>query len=158
MNSGPGRRRRTDDGFITLELLFLVPFVIMPLLVFAAYVGQSGLMSMRVERAAREAARAASQQLTKDAAITVAHQTLLDNLGVAQLEHCAGASDPGLTAILDTEGIGDQPEGYTDQGVVTVTLACTIDLSIFGPLVSSPKQFRTVAVESVDEYRSRAEP
>ena len=45
---------------ISAELLFLVPFMVLPLMLFALYAGRLGMMSLRVERAAREAARAAS--------------------------------------------------------------------------------------------------
>jgi hypothetical protein len=138
-------------------LLYLVPFVIMPLLVFAVYCGRVGMMSLTVERAARESARAASQRLEKSDAKSIAKSMILDTLGAAQAQHCLGWSGGELgDDIVDVEGVGEQPDDIHDQGVVTVTLDCRLDLSVFGPLVTSTRSFRTVAVESVDEYRSRA--
>ena len=137
---------------ISIELLFLVPFVALPLMLFALYAGRLGMMSLRVERAAREAARAASQRLDPEPARTIAQQTIIDSLGEAQWSRCA--SSP--RTLIDTEGVGQQPEGYNDQGVVTVTLSCTLDLSVFGPLITTQRTFTTTAIESVDEYRSRA--
>ncbi len=146
-----------ESGMITIELLYLVPFVIVPLLVFAVYCGRVGMMSIEVERAARESARAASQRLDKPAAKDIAKVTILDTLGEAQAQRCRGWSSGELgDDVVNVEGVGTQSEGYADQGVVIVTLECTLDLSVFGPLVTTTRSFRTVAVESVDEYRSRA--
>ena len=143
---------RREGGAISIELLFLVPFVVLPLMLFALYAGRLGMMSLRVERAAREAARAASQRLDPEPARTIAQQTIVDSLGEAQWSRCA--SSP--RTLIDTEGVGPQIEGYNDQGVVTVTLSCTLDLSVFGPLITTQRTFTTTAIESVDEYRSRA--
>jgi hypothetical protein len=140
---------------ITVELLYLVPFVIMPLLIFVIYVGRVGIMSMTVERAARESARAASQQLEKDQAKQIAHTTILDTLGAAQAQQCEGWSSSLGDDVVDVEGVGLQPEGYADQGFVTVRLRCKLDLSLFGPFIKTTRTFSTTAVESVDEYRSR---
>ena len=150
--SGRNDRSRREGGVISIELLFLVPFVVLPLMLFALYAGRLGMMSLRVERAAREAARAASQRLDPEPARTIAQQTIIDSLGEAQWSRCA--SSP--RTLIDTEGVGQQPEGYNDQGVVTVTLSCTLDLSVFGPLITTQRTFTTTAIESVDEYRSRA--
>jgi hypothetical protein len=142
---------------ITIELLYLVPLVIVPLLVFAVYCGRVGMMSMEVERAARESARAASQRLDKAEAKDIAKITIVDTLGVGQAQRCRGWSGGELSdEVVNVEGVGEQPDGILDQGVVTVTLECRVDLSVFGPLVTSTRSFKTVAVESVDYYRSRA--
>jgi hypothetical protein len=112
-------------------------------------------MSLTVERAARESARAASQRLEKDDAKQIAHATILETLGEAQAQQCEGwAADLG-DDVVDVEGVGVQPEGYVDQGLVTVTLRCKIDLTVFGPFIRTSRTFTSTAVESVDEYRSR---
>jgi hypothetical protein len=150
-------RSRNESAMITIELLYLVPFVIVPLLVFAVYCGRVGMMSLEVERAARESARAASQRLEKAEAKDIAKVTILDTLGATQAQRCLGWSAGELgDDIVNVEGVGEQPDDILDQGVVTVTLQCRLDLSVFGPLVTSTRSFKTVAVESVDEYRSRA--
>ena len=145
-------RGRREGGVISIELLFLVPFVVLPLMLFALFAGRLGMMSLRVERAAREAARAASQRLDPQPARDVAQQTIIDSLGEAQWSRCALSP----RTRIDTEGVGQQPEGYNDQGVVTVTLSCTLDLSVLGPLITTQRTFTATAIESVDEYRSRA--
>ena len=111
---GRNVRGRREGGVISIELLFLVPFMVLPLMLFALYAGRLGMMSLRVERAAREAARAASQRLDPEPARTIAQQTIIDSLGEAQWSRCA--SSP--RTLIDTEGVGQQPEGYNDQGVV----------------------------------------
>lgn len=161
LDSQHGSRHREElgeeSGMITVELLWLVPFVIVPLLIFGVYCGRVGLMSIEVERAAREGARAASQRLDKDDARNIAKVTILDTLGAAQAQRCAGWSAGALgDDVVNVEGVGEQPEGYLDQGLVIVTLDCTVDLSVFGPFITTSRSFKTVAVESVDEYRSRA--
>lgn len=137
---------------VSIELLMLVPFVVLPLMLFALFAGRTGMMSIRVERAAREAARAASQRLDAEPALEIAQRTIIDSLGTEQWSRCA--SSPATR--IDVEGVGAQPEGYNDQGVVRVTLSCTLDLSVFGPLISTQHTFTSTAIESVDEYRSRS--
>lgn len=148
----PRCRNVREAGVISIELVFLVPLVVLPLMLFALFAGRLGLMSIRVERAAREAARAASQQLDPGPARDIAQRTLVDSLGAAQWARCANS--PRTT--INTEGVGSQPEGFADQGVVTVTLSCTLDMSVFGPLITTTHTFTETAIESVDEYRSRA--
>jgi hypothetical protein len=136
----------------------LVPFVILPLLIFAVYCGQVGMLSLKVERAAREAARAASQQLEKTDAKTIAQSTIVDSLGSQQAQHCKGWTGGELPdSVIDVEGVGEQPEGFADQGIVTVTLECDLDLSVFGPFITTTRFFKTTAIESVDEFRSRTQ-
>ena len=146
------RRHRHEHAMVSIELLFLVPFVVLPLMLWVLYAGRTATMSINVQRAAREAARAASQQLDPDAARGVAEHTLHDALGPEQWARCQ--SSPSTT--IDTEGVGPQPEGFNDQGLVTVTLTCSLDLRVFAPLITTTHTFTSVAVESVDEYRSRA--
>ena len=151
-SGGRPKRRRRESGVISIELVFLVPLVVLPLMLFALFAGRLGMMSIRVERAAREAARAASQQLDPGPAQDIARQTIIDALGQSQWSRCATSP----RTVIDTEGVGTQPEGYNDQGVVTVTLSCTLDMSVFGPLITTEHTFTQTAIESVDEYRSRA--
>jgi hypothetical protein len=146
------RRERRERGFVTIEMLWIVPLVIVPVMLFGLYASRVGLMSIRVERASREAARAASQQLEPVVAREIAERTLVDALGVEQWQRCV---DSPRTSI-DVEGVGVQPEGYKDQGEVTVVLDCRVDLAIFGPLISTEHRYVVRAIESVDQYRSRA--
>ncbi len=152
--AAPRRRsvHQREQAMVSIELLFIVPFMIVPLMLFALYAGRTGLMSLRVERAAREAARAASQQLDPGDAEGLARSTLLDYLGAEQWARCA--AQPRTS--INVSGVGPQPGGYADQGVVTVSLECAVDLSALTPLISARRTFVAVAVESVDEYRSRA--
>jgi hypothetical protein len=150
MHSGASRRH-SERGVITMEMVFLVPLVILPLIIFAVYCGRVGLMSLKVERAAREAARSASQQLEKEGARSAASQSILDQLGPEQAANCSD-----ITNATDPEGVAEQPEGFLDQGLVIVTLECTLDISLFKPFITSSKSFTSTAFEPVDEYRSRA--
>ena len=132
-----------------VELVALVP-VLAVLLLFVVFCGRVTITRLEVQRAARDAARAASIALTRDDAASALEATLADNLGprAPQCRH-----DPvDFSAIAADDG---QP-GDWDSGVITLRLICTIptdDLGLLG--INTTKTFTATAVEPVDTWRSR---
>ncbi len=136
-----------EHGTYTLEAVLLTP-VIIGLLLFAVHAGRLGLLDITMRRAAHDAARAATLQLDADTADHAARQTLQNALGPKQWATC----EP--TTLIDTYLIGWAGES-TDQGLVTIRLRCTTNITYLGPLITTTKTYETTAVEAIDEYRSR---
>lgn len=138
--AGPIEARRTERGTIAVEVAVIAPAFIflMLLVVFAGKVSEA---DGNVERAASEAARAASlRQHPSDAtadAQAAARQNLLR----------AGVSCLDLTTSVDTSE-------FRPGGTVTITVRCRAsmaDVSIIG--VPGTRTFTARAIEVIDTYR-----
>jgi len=136
----PVRARRNERGTIAVEVAVIAPAFIflMLLIVFAGKVSEA---DGNVERAASEAARAASlRQRPSDAtadAQDAARQNLL-RAGVPCLD---------LTTSVDTSD-------FRPGGTVTITVRCRAsmaDVSLIG--VPGTRTFTARAVEVIDTYR-----
>lgn len=119
-------------------------------MLFVVFCGRVAVTRNTVNRVARDAARAASIALTRDAAASAVQQTIVDNLGSNAIR-CSYAP-------LDVSAIGTdtgQP-GDWDAGVIEVRLTCqipTADLGLLG--IGGTKTFTALAIEPVDVWRSR---
>lgn len=143
------KTERHERGMTTVEVAVLAP-VIMVLLLFIVYLGRVATTEQKVQSAARDAARAATIALTRDAAALAVEATLTENLGAMRTGCLLTPLD--LSAIaLDNGDVGDW-----DLGTIQVRLTCTIPTADLGLLAfPGTKTFTAVATEPVDAWRSR---
>lgn len=132
--------RRAERGTIAVEVAVIAPAFIflMLLVVFAGKVSEA---NGNVERAASEAARAASLRQHPGDAAADAQETARQNL------LRAGVPCLGLTTSVDTSD-------FRPGGTVTVTVRCRAsmaDVSLIG--VPGTRTFSARAVEVIDTYR-----
>lgn len=111
---------RDDRGSATTELVLLTPLLILMLL-FIVFCGRLADTSQRINDAAHQAARAASQARSTPAATENARSTAQAALADA------GVACQSLSVQTDTQGLHP---GST----VTVTVVCSVDLSDLGLL------------------------
>lgn len=134
------RPRRGERGSIAVEVAVLAPaFVFLMLLV--VYAGKVSEADGNVERAASDAARAASLRQDPGDATTDAQDTAAANL--------AAAGVPCLTLTTDVD-----TDDFTPGGTVTVTVRCEAsmeDVTLLG--VPGRRTFTATAVEVIDTYR-----
>ena len=135
------RFARTDErGSIAVEVAVIAPALLflMLLVVFAGKVAEA---DGNVERAASDAARAASLRQDPADATADAQTTAAANLAAAGV-HCHT-----LTTIVDTDD-------FRPGGIVTVTVRCEasmVDVTLLG--VPGRLTFTATAVEVVDRFR-----
>ena len=143
------RARHVDEaGLTTIEAAVLAP-VIMALLLFVVFLGRVTTTQQVVQRTARDAARAASQAITRDEAAEAIDTVLEESLGDTR-RHCTLAPTD-LTAIGEDTG----EAGDWDLGRIQIRLTCSIPTSDLGLLGIGTKTFTAVATEPVDTWRSR---
>ncbi|MCZ7537878.1 MAG: pilus assembly protein [Acidimicrobiia bacterium] len=134
------QRIHDERGSIAVEVAVIAPALLflMLLVVFAGKVSEA---DGNVERAASDAARAASLRQHPGDATTDAQETAAENLAVA------GVPCLSLTTTVDTENFGP-------GGTVTVTVRCEAsmaDVTLLG--VPGRRTFTATAVEVIDTYR-----
>ena len=142
-HSGTGRRRRLvtgERGSIAVEVAIITPAFIflMLLVVFAGKVAEA---NGNVERAASEAARAASLRQDPGDATTDAQEAAEQNLSQA------GVPCIALDTAVDTSD-------FRAGGTVTVTVTCQAsmaDVTLLG--VPGTRTFTARVVEVIDTYR-----
>ena len=129
-----------DRGTIAVELVLLTP-LLLALLVFIVGLGRLAEARGHVVGAARDAARAASQQRTPAAATAAAQQAAAADLAGA------GLSCTRLTVRTDTRG-------FTPGGAVRVNVGCTADLrDLLGVGQPAHKTLTSTAAAPVETYR-----
>jgi TadE-like protein len=148
--TGPCRQAsKREAGVTTIEAVVIAP-LLFALVLFMVFLGRVATTQQVVQRTTRDAARAASIALTRDAASMAVEQTLADGLGPMR-QHCQLAP-LDLTAIGEDTGAADD----WDLGTVQIRLTCTIPTSDLGLLsLGTAKTFVAVATEPVDTWRSR---
>jgi len=135
-------RVRTDErGSIAVEVAVIAPALLflMLLVVFAGKVAEA---DGNVERAASDAARAASLRQHPADATTDAQHVAAANLAAA------GVSCIDVTTTVDTRR-------FAPGGTVSVTVSCETsmaDVTLLG--VPGRRTFTATAVEVIDTYRS----
>ena len=134
-------RIKDERGSVAVEVAVIAPALLflMLLVVFAGKVAET---DGNVERAASDAARAASLRQHPDDATTDAQDTAAANLAAA------GVPCLSLTTTVDTED-------FRPGGTVTVTVLCEAsmaDVTLLG--VPGRRTFSATAVEVIDTYRS----
>lgn len=135
------RRARGDDGSVSVEVAVIAP-VLLVLMLLVVYAGHTAEASGDVQRAAAEAARAASLRQLPDAATDAAEQTAAANLAAAGV-----ACDP-LVVDVDTTN-------FVPGGTVTVEVTCHAALDAVTLLgVPRERRFHARSVEVLDTYRS----
>lgn len=138
-------RLKDERGSIAVEVAIIAPALLflMLLVVFAGKVAEA---DGNVERAASDAARAASLRQLPGDATTDAQDTAAANLAAA------GVPCLSLTTTVDTDD-------FHPGGTVTVTVRCEAsmaDVTLLG--VPGRRTFTATAVEVIDTHRSNASP
>jgi Flp pilus assembly protein TadG len=135
------KRRRDERGSVAVEVAVVAPaFVFLMLLV--VYAGRVAEADGNVERAAADAARAASLRQRPDDATLDARKVVAANL------ETAGVPCELLTTEVDTTN-------FRPSGSVTVTVICDAsmaDMAFIG--VPGHRTFISSATEVIDTYRS----
>lgn len=136
-----GRAMHTERGSVSVEVAVIAPaFVFLMLLV--VFAGKVAEADGNVERAAAEAARAASLRQSPDDAISDAEAAV-----EANLRH-AGVPCTDLVTTVDTTD-------FAPGGTVTVNIRCQAsmaDVTLLG--VPGSRTFSATSVEVIDTYRS----
>jgi TadE-like protein len=139
---------RSEAGMTTIEAVVLAP-VILALVLFIVFLGRVTTTQQSVQRAARDAARAASQAITRDEADIAINTVVDESLGTNRRNCTIAPTD--LTAIGEDTGA----EGDWDLGLIQIRITCTIPTADLGLLGLGTKTFTAVATEPVDTWRSR---
>jgi Flp pilus assembly protein TadG len=132
--------RHADRGTVAVELVLLAP-LFLALLLFVVGLGRLAEARSHVTGAARDAARAASQQRTPAAARAAAEQTATADLAGA------GLSCAHLTVQTDTVD-------FVPGGVVRVAVECTADLrDLVGVGLPTTKTLQVTAAAPLETYK-----
>ncbi len=136
-------RIRDERGSIAVEVAVIAPALLflMLLVVFAGKVSEA---DGNVERAASDAARAASLRQHPGDATADAQQTAAANLAAA------GVPCLTLSTLVDTSD-------FAPGGTVTVTVQCEASMAEVTLLgVPGRRTFTATAIEVIDTYRSNS--
>jgi Flp pilus assembly protein TadG len=136
----PHWRVHGDRGSIAVEVAVIAPALLF-LMILVVYAGKVSEADGNIERAASEAARAASLRQHPGDATTDAQAAAAANLTAA------GVPCLTLTTIVDTDD-------FAPGGTVTVTVRCEAsmaDVTLLG--VPGRRTFTATAVEVIDTYR-----
>ena len=136
-----GARVRDERGSIAVEVAVIAPALLF-LMLLVVYAGKVSEADGNVERAASDAARAASLLQHPSDATAVAETIAAENLAAA------GVPCLLLTTTVDT---GE----FVAGGTVTATVRCETsmaDVSLLG--VPGRRTFTATAVEVIDTYRT----
>lgn len=129
-----------DRGSATLELVLVTPLLLLMLL-FVVFLGRLGQARNDVDRAARDAARAASLARTPADADVAGRVAADDTL------RAGGVSCRNMTVIIDTSG-------FAAGGEVAATVTCTVELADVAELtVPGTKTLTAAFTEPVDTFR-----
>jgi Flp pilus assembly protein TadG len=131
--------RRNDRGAGAVELALVTP-VLVALMLLVVFAGRVADAEANVQRAASEAARAASLRQHQGDAADAARTAADANLA-------AGVPCESQSTVVDTSDL-------RPGGTVTVSVVCTAsmrDVTFIG--VPGSRTFRATAVEPVDRYR-----
>ena len=134
-------RIHEERGSVAVEVAVIAPALLF-LMLLVVYAGKVSEADGNVERAASDAARAASLRQHPGDATTDAQDTAAANLAAA------GVPCLTLTTTVDTEDFGP-------GGTITVTVRCEAsmaDVTLLG--VPGRRTFSASAVEVIDTYRS----
>jgi Flp pilus assembly protein TadG len=134
-------RIHDERGSVAVEVAVIAPALLF-LMLLVVYAGKVSEADGNVERAASDAARAASLRQHPGDATTDAQDTAAANLAAA------GVPCLTLTTTVDTEDFGP-------GGTITVTVRCEAsmaDVTLLG--VPGRRTFSASAVEVIDTYRS----
>lgn len=129
-----------ERGSIAVEVAVIAPALVF-LMLLVVYAGKVSEADGNVERAASDAARAASLRQDPGDATTDAQDTAAANL--------AAAGVPCLTLTTDVD-----TDDFAPGGTVTVTVRCEAsmeDVTLLG--VPGRRTFTATAVEVIDTYR-----
>ena len=135
------QRLRDERGSIAVEVAVIAPALVF-LMLLVVYAGKVSEADGNVERAASDAARAASLRQDPGDATTDAQDTAASNLTAA------GVPCLTLTTTVDTHD-------FAPGGTVSVTVRCEAsmnDVTLLG--VPGRRTFTATAVEVIDTYRS----
>lgn len=139
MNS---RRMCGDDGHVMSEAVLLMPVALI-VLSFLVLCGRMGNVQADATTAARDAARAASQQPNFAAATIEAQRTAAASLAGDHIT-CRD-----LSVTVGT------PASFHAGGTVTVAVTCTVDLSAVAiPGVPGSSTVTKSSTEVVDRFRA----
>lgn len=134
------RSNTSDHGSSSLELALMTP-VLIALLLFVVLVGRLGQARADVDRAARDAARAASMARSTDSA----HDRAADAARATLAS--GGVSCRSMTLDLDTGA-------FAPGGAVHATVRCTVDLADLSLLgVPGSRTVLATFTQPVDAYR-----
>jgi Flp pilus assembly protein TadG len=139
------QRARDERGSIAVEVAVIAPALLF-LMLLVVYAGKVSEADGNVERAASDAARAASLRQDPGDATADAQDTAAANLAAA------GVPCLTLTTIVDTDD-------FSPGGTVTVTVRCEAsmeDVTLLG--VPGRRTFTASAVEVIDTYRGVGGP
>lgn len=134
------QRLHDERGSIAVEVAVIAPALVF-LMLLVVYAGKVSEPDGNVERAASDAARAASLRQDPGDATTDARDTAAANLAAA------GVPCLTLTTNVDTDD-------FAPGGTVTVTVRCEAsmeDVTLLG--VPGRRTFTATAVEVIDTYR-----
>lgn len=134
-------RLRDDRGTIAVEVAVIAPALLF-LMLLVVYAGKVSEADGNVERAASDAARAASLRQHSSDAADDAQTTAAADLTAA------GVPCLDVTTAVDTDD-------FDPGGTVTVTVSCEAsmaDVTLLG--VPGRRTFTATAVEVIDTYRS----
>lgn len=134
------QRLHDERGSIAVEVAVIAPALVF-LMLLVVYAGKVSEADGNVERAASDAARAASLRQDPGDATTDAQNTAAANLSAAGV--------PCLTLTTDVD-----TDDFTPGGTVTVTVHCEAsmeDVTLLG--VPGRRTFTATAVEVIDTYR-----
>jgi len=137
----PPLRIHHERGSVAVEVAVIAPALLF-LMLLVVYAGKVSEADGNVERAASDAARAASLRQHPSDATTDAQETAAANLTAA------GVPCLTLTTSVDTDH-------FVPGGTVTVTVRCEAamaDVTLLG--VPGRRTFTATAVEVIDTYRS----
>lgn len=132
---------RDERGSVAVEVAVIAPALVF-LMLLVIYAGKVSEADGNVERAAADAARAASLRQHPSDATTDAQNTAAANLAAA------GVPCLNLTTTVDTDD-------FAPGGTVTVTVRCEAsmaDVTLLG--VPGRRAFTATAVEVIDRFRS----
>lgn len=135
----------TERGSATLELVLVTP-VLLVMLLFVVFLGRLGEARNDVDRAARDAARAASIARSAEEADTAGRDAARSTL------ESGGVSCRQLDVVVDTAQ-------FSAGGDVSATVTCTVDLADVAALtVPGAKTLSSSFTEPVDAYRGTVGP
>lgn len=125
-------------------MMFIIPMIMGVVLLFV-YIGRQSDSNQGVTHAAQVAARAASLQRDASSAIDAAHAAAASTLSAAGTA-CAGG--PAVQVSTDQ---------WAPGGVITVTVACTVEVGDLGAIGVSAHTFTGTSRSVIDEHRAYEE-
>ncbi|MEX0428591.1 TadE/TadG family type IV pilus assembly protein [Nocardioides sp. DS6] len=144
-------RRRDEAGTSSLELVIVAPFLLallMLIFVFARYAQAENL----VDQSSRDAARAATAQNVRADVPKIAGDVVADAMRDAPSSCRDSARVTSITMTSGAFGLPD-PNDPTAIDSVSVTVACTLDLSDLTALPMKSVTIKRTFTSPLDRYR-----